>query len=61
MNNLKIFGSPIHDTALVFIVSSTVASIVFNYFSEISRADSLLILAFGAVVSALYYYKEYSK
>jgi hypothetical protein len=41
MPNLRIFGSPIHDTALVFIVTSTLVSIFFNTISELGDSDTL--------------------
>ena len=60
MSNLKIFGSPIHDTAIIFIASSTVASIfLYANDSEISRGESNITLLVGAISAVLYWFKEY--
>jgi len=59
MPNLKIFGSPIHDTALVFIATSTIFSIFVSSLVEIGRFEANLIVGFGAIVSFGYWYKEY--
>jgi uncharacterized membrane protein YdjX (TVP38/TMEM64 family) len=59
MSNLKIFGSQIHDTALVFILTSIPSSIIFNYFGEIKRDESILILIISTMISFLYWVKEY--
>ena len=59
MKNLKIFGSAIHDTALVFIVTSAITSVGFSFFTELGRFEANICLIVGAVSSILYYLKEY--
>jgi hypothetical protein len=59
MPNLRIFGSPIHDTALVFIVTSTLVSIFFNSITELGRTEANLTVLSGAVVAFLYWYTQY--
>jgi len=60
MSNLRIFGSPIHDTALVFIVGTTLASIFFYYGDqEITRSEANLTLLNGALLAIPYWYTQY--
>ena len=59
MPNLRIFGSPIHDTALVFIVTSTLLSILFNYVSELGRFEANVTVLSGAIVAFLYWFTQY--
>jgi len=59
MPNLKIFGSPIHDTALVFIVTSTLVSIFFNSVSELGRFEANITVLSGAIVAFLYWFTQY--
>ena len=59
MPNLRIFGSSIHDTALVFIVTSTLVSIFFNTISELGRSEANITVLSGAVVAFLYWYTQY--
>ena len=59
MPNLRIFGSPIHDTALVFIVTSTLVSIFFNSFSELGRSEANITVLSGAIVAFLYWFTQY--
>ena len=59
MPNLRIFGSPIHDTALVFIVTSTLVSIFFKSVSELGRSEANITVLSGAIVAFLYWYTQY--
>jgi len=59
MPNLRIFGSPIHDTALVFIVTSTLVSIFFNSITEIGRTEANITVLSGAIVAFLYWFTQY--
>jgi hypothetical protein len=59
MINLRIFGSPIHDTALVFIVTSTLLSLLFNYISELGRFEANITVLSGAIVAFLYWFTQY--
>ena len=59
MPNLRIFGSPVHDTALVFIVTSTLVSIFFNAVTELGRSEANITVLSGAVVAFLYWYTQY--
>lgn len=60
MPNLKMFGAAIHDTALVFIISTTLTSVILYYANgELGRTESNICLLVGAIVSSLYWYKEY--
>jgi hypothetical protein len=59
MPNLRIFGSPIHDTALVFIVTSTLVSIFFNSFSELGRSEANITVLSGAIVAFSYWFTQY--
>jgi hypothetical protein len=59
MPNLRIFGNPIHDTALVFIVTSTLVSIFFNTISELGRSEANITVLSGAIVAFLYWYTQY--
>jgi hypothetical protein len=59
MPNLRIFGSPIHDTALVFIVTSTLVSIFFNAVTELGRSEANITVLSGSVVAFLYWYTQY--
>ena len=59
MINLRIFGSPIHDTALVFIVTSTLLSLFFNYVSELGRFEANITVLSGTIVAFLYWYTQY--
>jgi hypothetical protein len=59
MPNLRIFGSPIHDTALVFIVTSTLVSIFFNSVSELGRFEANMTVLSGAIVAFLYWFTQY--
>jgi len=61
MKNLKIFGSAIHDTAIVFIVSASLTSVGFSFFGEIGRFEANVSILVAAITSATYYFKEYSK
>jgi len=60
MSNFKLFGSPIHDTAIVFIASSAIFSVMFytgdNY---LNRTEANLTLLLSAAVSFAYWFKEY--
>ena len=59
MSNLRIFGSPIHDTALVFIVTSTIVSLFFNSVSELGRSEANITVLSGAIVAFLYWFTQY--
>ena len=59
MPNLRIFGSPIHDTALVFIVTSTLVSIFFNTVSELGSSEANITVLSGAIVAFLYWFTQY--
>jgi len=59
MPNLRIFGSPIHDTALVFIVTSTLLSILFNCVSELGRFEANITVLSGGIVAFLYWFTQY--
>ena len=59
MPNLRIFGSPIHDTALVFIVTSTIVSLFFNSVSELGRSEANKTVLSGAIVAFLYWFTQY--
>ena len=59
MPNLRIFGSPIHDTALVFIVTSTLVSIFFNSITELGRTEANITVLSGAIVAFLYWFTQY--
>jgi len=61
MPNLKIFGSQIHDTAIIFIVTSFISSLIFSRYGEIERSESTYILLISFVVSFFYWFKEYKK
>jgi hypothetical protein len=60
MPNLRIFGSAIHDTALVMIVTSSLSSI-FYYVTRgyIERNEANMSLLFGLVCSGIYWYTQY--
>jgi len=59
MPNLRIFGNPIHDTSLVFIVTSTFVSIFFNFFTELDRSEANITVLSGAIVAFLYWFTQY--
>jgi hypothetical protein len=59
MKNLRIFGSPIHDTALVVIVTSSITSVIFSFFSEIGRTESNISILTGLLIGAAYWYTQY--
>jgi len=60
MSNFKIFGSAIHDTALIFISTTTITSIILYFFDQnIDRMDANLCILFGVITSFLYWNKEY--
>lgn len=59
MPNLRLFGSPIHDTALVMIVTSSLASIVFSFFGEIGRSEANISILAGGVTAFLYWFTQY--
>ena len=59
MPNLRIFGNPIHDTGLVFIITSTLVSIFFNAITEIGRSEANITVLTGAIVAFLYWYTQY--
>ena len=59
MPNLRIFGSPIHDTVLVFIVTSTLVSIFFNSVSELGRSEANITVLSAAIVAFLYWFTQY--
>lgn len=60
MPNLRIFGSAIHDTALVMIVTSSLASILY-YLTRgfIERNEANMSLLIGLVCSLVYWYTQY--
>ena len=59
MPNLRICGSPIHDTDIVFIVTSTLVSIFFNSVSELGRSEANIIVLSGAIVAFSYWFTQY--
>ncbi len=60
MPNLRIFGSPIHDTSLVMIVVSSIASCLFYMFDgEVGQTQANLSLLFGVFCSFCYWYSQY--
>ena len=60
MPNLRIFGSPIHDTAIVMIVTTTISSTVFYMMDNfVGRTEANVSLLFGAICSVFYWYTQY--
>ncbi len=59
MPNLRIFGSQIHDTAAVVIVTSTISSIILSFFGELGRTEANICLLSGFSVGFLYWYTQY--
>lgn len=59
MKNLRIFGSPIHDTALIVIGVSSITSILISFFSEIERTEANISIIAGVLFGIVYWYTQY--
>ena len=62
MPDLRIFGNPIHDIAIVFIVSCTIFSIIASFIAyPIEQFSANVIVSISFVISFCYWFKEYRK
>ena len=60
MPNLRIFGSPIHDTALVIIVISSIVSSLFYFTNgEVDQMGANISLIGGIISGFLYWFTQY--
>lgn len=59
MSNFRIFGHPIHDTALIIIGTTTVSTIFWSLFSEIGRIEANLCILSGFTTGFLYWFTQY--